>query len=39
VLFCLALNWMGFIFTVTPPGWWVLLMAFTAARGHIGRGW
>jgi hypothetical protein len=30
--FCLALNWLGVIFTVTPPGWLILFLAIAAPR-------
>ncbi len=30
VKFCLTLNWIGVAFTVTPPGWIVLLLAIGA---------
>ena len=32
VKFCLTLNWLGVIFTVTPPGWIVLLLAICATQ-------
>jgi hypothetical protein len=29
---CLAMTWLGVIFTVTPPGWIILLLAFAGIR-------
>ena len=30
IILCLAMNWLGVIFTITPPGWIILALAFGA---------